>query len=126
MNLSQEKTNVGAPSIEERLKAPPASRRASQKAHSRSIGAWAVSAAVVVAWASLSSLELLPDYVFPSLAAVLKGYQADIRSGRLFNDVIASLYRVFTAFALTVVLAVPTGLWLGQVPAARKALLPPC
>jgi NitT/TauT family transport system permease protein len=47
-----------------------------------------------------------------------------VRSGRLFDDAIASLFRVYSGFLLALILSVPFGLWLGHQARARTALLP--
>jgi len=56
--------------------------------------------------------------------AVARGLGEEIRSGRLYNDVVASLFRVTAGFALATVLGIPLGLWLGRRVRARMALLP--
>lgn len=56
--------------------------------------------------------------------AVARGLGEEVRSGRLYNDVVASLFRVTAGFALATVLGIPLGLWLGRRVRARIALLP--
>jgi len=75
-------------------------------------------------WAALSLLRFFPESLFPSPVSVARGFVEEIRSGRLFNDVIASLFRVTTGFLLAVILGTPLGLWLGHQARARAALLP--
>jgi NitT/TauT family transport system permease protein len=75
-------------------------------------------------WALLSALRLYPGSSFPSPQAVFRGFAEEINSGRLFNDLVASLFRVTAGFLLAVVLSVPFGLWLGHHARARTALLP--
>jgi NitT/TauT family transport system permease protein len=48
----------------------------------------------------------------------------ELRTWRLVNDVVVSLFRVSCGFSIAVALGIPTGLWLGRVAASRKALLP--
>lgn len=84
----------------------------------------AVALAVLVVWAGLSALGLFPRTVFPSPRAVAWGFVEELRDGRLFNDVVASLFRVATGFALAVVLGCPLGLWIGHHARAKIALLP--
>jgi NitT/TauT family transport system permease protein len=79
---------------------------------------------VLAVWALLASLRLFPESTFPSPSAVVRGFGEEIRSGRLLDDLIASLFRVTVGFLLAVGLAVPFGLWLGQHARARAALLP--
>lgn len=78
----------------------------------------------VAVWAALSLLRVFPGSVFPSPLAVALGFGEELRSGRLLNDLVASLFRVTTGFALAVALGLPLGLWLGQGARARLALLP--
>ena len=51
-------------------------------------------------------------------------FKEEFTSGRLLNDIIASLWRVAIGFTLAVVTGVPLGLWLGQHIHARQALVP--
>ncbi len=78
----------------------------------------------IIFWTGLSLLRVFPESVFPSPLAVLRGFGEEIQSGRLLGDVVASLFRVTTGFALAVILGVPLGLLLGQHRYARGALLP--
>ncbi len=75
-------------------------------------------------WWALASLRVFPESLFPSPLAVARGFGEEIRTGRLFNDIVASLFRVTTGFVLSVVLGTPLGLWLGHQAKARAALLP--
>jgi NitT/TauT family transport system permease protein len=80
--------------------------------------------AAIAVWAALSALGVFPPTAFPSPLAVARGIVEEARSGRLFNDVVASLFRVTTGFALSVAVGLPLGLWLGRVARAREALMP--
>jgi NitT/TauT family transport system permease protein len=78
----------------------------------------------VAVWYGLSLLHVFPQAVFPSPVAVAKGLGEEVRSGRLTDDLVASLFRVTTGFIIAVALGVPTGLWLGHHVRSRFALLP--
>ena len=78
----------------------------------------------VAVWYGLSLLHVFPQSVFPSPLAVAKGLGEEVRSGRLTDDLVASLFRVTTGFIIAVALGVPTGLWLGHHVRSRFALLP--
>src|SRR6266705_3694562 len=78
----------------------------------------------LAAWSVLWLLKVFPPSVFPSPLAVARGLGEEVRSGRLFGDLVASLFRVTTGFMLSVVLGVPAGLWLGHHVRSRFALLP--
>lgn len=84
----------------------------------------AVVVGVIAAWALLSSLRLWPESLFPTPGAVLKTFGERLRSGRLLDDTVASLFRVSWGFLLAVLLAIPVGLLLGHHPRARLAFLP--
>jgi len=75
-------------------------------------------------WTGLSLLKIFPESVFPSPLAVARGFVQEAQSGRLFDDMVASLFRVTTGFALSVFTGIPVGLWLGRNARARAALLP--
>lgn len=84
-----------------------------------------VTAAVLVGmWTALSSMRLFPDSLFPHPWDVARGLAAELASGRLVSDAIASLFRVSSGFLLAVALGVPAGLLLGHSATARDALLP--
>ena len=84
----------------------------------------AVAVVGILLWALLSYLGVFPESAFPSPLAVARGFVEEIQSGRLFNDIVASLFRVTTGFALAVALGLPLGLILGHGSRARAALLP--
>lgn len=79
---------------------------------------------IVGLWWALSALHVYPESAFPSPQSVVRGFGEEIKAGRLFDDLIASLFRVLTGFALAVVLGIPLGLILGQRMRARAALMP--
>src|SRR5579862_159886 len=83
-----------------------------------------VAAAALLLWQALCTLHLLPHAMFPTPHDVVLGFEEEIRAGRLFNDLIASLWRVAIGFGLAVLLAVPFGLWIGSSMRARQALMP--
>jgi NitT/TauT family transport system permease protein len=83
-----------------------------------------VASIIIAIWSLLAWLRLFPDSIFPSPISVAKGFGEEVRSGRLYNDVIASLFRVTAGFALATGAGIPLGLWLGQRARARIALLP--
>ena len=78
----------------------------------------------VAVWYVLSLLHVFPQSVFPSPLAVAKGLGEEVSTGRLMDDLVASLFRVTTGFIIAVALGVPTGLWLGHHVRSRFALLP--
>jgi NitT/TauT family transport system permease protein len=78
----------------------------------------------VVVWGALAHWNVFPEAAFPSPLAVAKGLGTELRTGRLIDDLIASLFRVTTGFMIAVVLGVPVGLWLGHHSRSRVALLP--
>jgi NitT/TauT family transport system permease protein len=83
-----------------------------------------VAVAAILFWAALSWLQVFPSTAFPSPADVVRGFIEKIRYGTLFDDVVASLFRVTMGFGLAVALGIPTGLWLGLRVRVRLALLP--
>ena len=78
----------------------------------------------VAVWYVLSLLHVFPQSVFPSPLAVAKGLGEEVSTGRLLDDLVASLFRVTTGFIIAVALGVPMGLWLGHHVRSRFALLP--
>jgi NitT/TauT family transport system permease protein len=78
----------------------------------------------LAAWAGFAALNLFPESLFPKPLAVATGLVAEARTGRLLDDLIASLFRVTAGFLLAAALGVPTGLLLGHSARGRVALLP--
>jgi NitT/TauT family transport system permease protein len=83
-----------------------------------------VAAAGVLLWHWLCASGRLNAVAVPAPLDVLKGFAEETRRGRLFDDIIASLFRVSTGFALAVLLGLPLGLLMGLYAQARVALLP--
>lgn len=83
-----------------------------------------VVAALITLWAGVWASGAFHESAFPSPQAVLRGFGEELRNGRLFNDLITSLFRVSCGFGLAVILGIPLGLWMGQKLAARLAFLP--
>ena len=81
-------------------------------------------AVLIVLWAVVSSARLFPPSLFPHPWDVARGVWFELKSGRLVNDAIASLFRVSAGFLLAVFLGVPAGLLLGHSARARSAFLP--
>jgi NitT/TauT family transport system permease protein len=79
---------------------------------------------IIALWWALAALRIYPDSAFPSPQAVARGFSEEIKAGRLFDDLVASLYRVLTGFALAVATGIPLGLVLGHWARARAALMP--
>ena len=55
---------------------------------------------------------------------VARGFLEELRTGRLIDDIVASLFRVTTGFGLAALTGIPVGLWLGNHARARVAFLP--
>jgi NitT/TauT family transport system permease protein len=79
---------------------------------------------LVAVWAVISALGFFPESLFPTPLAVARALVQEIRSGRLVDDAIASLFRVSAGFLLATALGVPVGLLLGHSAQARQAFLP--
>lgn len=80
--------------------------------------------AAIAFWHFLTSTGILRPIVFPPPREVLDALREETLSGRLPNDIVASLWRVGVGFGLAIAVGVPLGLWLGLKIGARMALLP--
>jgi NitT/TauT family transport system permease protein len=85
---------------------------------------WAVLVLALLIWTALVFFGVFPASAFPSPVAVARGLFEELRAGRLLNDLVASLFRVTTGFALAVATGLPLGLILGGRARARTALMP--
>ena len=83
-----------------------------------------VVALLLLIWWLVTYFHLFPSYALPGPAEVFNSFKEEIASGRLFNDMIASLWRVAVGFTLAVLLGIPFGLWLGQHLHAGRAFMP--
>lgn len=79
---------------------------------------------LLVLWQVIAYLKVFPDYALPTPKAVLKSFQEELASARLLNDIIASLWRIAVGFLLSAILAIPSGLCLGQSRLCRVAFTP--
>jgi NitT/TauT family transport system permease protein len=84
----------------------------------------AVVVAMVIFWTLIWRSGIFHESAFPGPLSVLRGFREEARSGRLFTDLITSLFRVTCGFALAVTTGIPTGLWMGQNRLIRTAFLP--
>ncbi len=75
-------------------------------------------------WMLLAKAGALPAAQIPSPGEVARAFWDEVRTGRLFKDLIASLWRVVLGYSLGVAVGVPLGLLLGLRLWARAALLP--
>lgn len=78
----------------------------------------------VVVWEACCRAQLFPTGAVPAPAEVAEGFVEEVKRGRMFDDVIASLYRVSAGFLLSVILGVPVGLIIGIKLQMRQAFLP--
>jgi NitT/TauT family transport system permease protein len=79
---------------------------------------------LLILWIVVWKLHIFHESALPSPLAVGLGFLEELRTGRLFNDLITSLYRVSVGFLLAVVTGIPTGVWLGQSLPPRLAFMP--
>lgn len=80
--------------------------------------------ALVALWTAVWASGAFHESALPSPIAVMRGFGEELKSGRLINDLITSLFRVSCGFGLAAALGIPLGLWLGQKLSARIAFLP--
>jgi NitT/TauT family transport system permease protein len=83
-----------------------------------------VLAAFLAVWTITWKLGMFRESIFPGPLAVLSAFLAETRRGRVFTDLITSLFRVLAGFGLAALLGVPAGMFLGLKPMARRAFLP--
>jgi NitT/TauT family transport system permease protein len=76
------------------------------------------------AWWISSAAGMFPAGTVPSPADVASVFVTEAHTGRLFEDVLASLYRVAWGYVTAAVTAIPLGLVIGRSAWIRSALLP--
>jgi NitT/TauT family transport system permease protein len=79
---------------------------------------------LVILWYIICHIQLFPSYQLPSPLEVWNSFGEEFLSGRLINDIIASMWRVTIGFVISACLGIPLGLCLGQFVIVRSALVP--
>ncbi|MDO8632565.1 MAG: ABC transporter permease [Phycisphaerales bacterium] len=96
--------------------------------HGSCSGSWrlplVVVATALLLWYALSATGIFLPWVFPPPARVATGFGEELRTGRLPQDIVVSLFRVGAGFGAAVVLGVPIGLLLAHRPRWRVAFSP--
>ena len=85
---------------------------------------YGVLAGFLVVWQIGSTQAWINPTVFPPLDAILSALWQGLTSGALLDDIAISLQRSGIAFAAAVGLAIPLGLFMGQIRAVEQALDP--
>ncbi|MDK1385767.1 ABC transporter permease [Sinorhizobium sp. 8-89] len=80
--------------------------------------------AFLVLWQAASSSGWLNPAVFPPIDAILSAMWTGVFGGALLDDIAISLQRSGLAFVAAVVVAIPLGLFMGQVRPIENALDP--
>lgn len=84
----------------------------------------AVGTILLVTWWSMSAADMFPTGTVPAPDEVWRAFVSEVRSGRLLEDIIASLYRVAFGYVGACLTAIPLGLVIGRWATVRAALLP--
>jgi NitT/TauT family transport system permease protein len=79
---------------------------------------------LLAVWWILCLAHAFPKATVPTPPEVARAFWGELVSGRLADDIVASLYRVGFGYVLAVIVAVPLGLVIGRSLGARAALLP--
>lgn len=80
--------------------------------------------ALVLLWQLVVSLQIYPRFLLPSPLAVLRSLISTSRSGYLPSNIAVSLNRQMIGFVLSVLFALPIGIFLGYSPKFREPVLP--
>lgn len=68
---------------------------------------------LIALWTVVTALELASPMFLPSPGAVVERLMIQVENGELFSDLAISAYRIFTAFLLATVMALPLGILMG-------------
>jgi NitT/TauT family transport system permease protein len=79
---------------------------------------------ILAVWSLIAASSAVNAKFIPSPLTVFGSFLQEVKNGRLFNDIIASLFRVSVGYLLGVVTAVPFGLLLGHYKIWQTATLP--
>jgi NitT/TauT family transport system permease protein len=84
----------------------------------------ATCAILLAIWWAMCAAGAFPAGTVPFPDDVAVTFFGELRSGRLLDDTVASVYRVQIGFALGMITAIPLGLLIGRNIYARAAFLP--
>lgn len=84
----------------------------------------AILSVILTVWSLISASSAVNAAFVPSPLTIIKGAFQELESGRLIEDITASLFRVSTGYLLGIVTAIPFGLWLGYQKIWQGAFLP--
>ncbi len=90
----------------------------------RSLLPLVVGLVIFAIWWITTALDAFPIGTVPPPGDVASAFFAELQTGRMFSDIIASLYRVAWGYVTAVIAAVPLGLIVGRSAHAKAALLP--
>ena len=79
---------------------------------------------ILAIWWITTALDAFPVGTVPPPGDVASAFVSELSSGRMFSDIIASLYRVAWGYVTAVIAAVPLGLIVGRSAHTKAALLP--
>ncbi len=79
---------------------------------------------IFAAWWITTALDVFPIGTVPPPSDVARAFVDELATGRMFSDIIASLYRVAWGYTTAVVAAVPLGLVVGRSVSVKSALMP--
>lgn len=79
---------------------------------------------IFVLWGTLSHLKSYSSENFPYLLDFLSASWREVSSGRLFRDLLASLFRWGSGFFLAAIVGIPSGLILGRKESLMSFLFP--
>lgn len=79
---------------------------------------------LLIGWSMVARMNIVNPRFLPSPAMVWDGFQEYFASGKFWEDVRASTQRVLIGFAISAVLAVPIGLFMGSFKAVEAFFEP--
>src|SRR5262245_55330317 len=98
--------------------------RRSGRAASRFLSRYGVLLGFLALWQLSSSARWINPSVFPPIDTIVAALWKALTSGGLFEDIAISLQRSGLAYLAAVLVAIPLGLFMGQIRALEEALDP--
>jgi sulfonate transport system permease protein len=116
---------AGVDAVHAPLPHPPGGASARWRSARRTLSAWLLPLALLLAWFwATDGAHLLPAHQLPSPRGVLRAANDLLRDGELFRHVAASVQRVFFGFFLGASVAVLLATWVGLSRTAERLLDP--
>ena len=91
---------------------------------SNMINKWILVVILIFFWETFPHFYPNVEYVLPRLSTIISSALNLLLNGRIFIDIVVSLYRIFLGFGVAVLIAIPLGFLMGEYKFVERMLNP--